>query len=46
VPCYKQALPDVNGAATGPPDGGSTPPPVDTNAPLLQPVNPFATGGK
>jgi hypothetical protein len=46
APCYKQALPDVNGAATGPPDGGTTPPPVDTSAPLLQPVNPFATGGR
>src|SRR4051794_25709518 len=24
VPCYKQKIPDVNGAATGPPDGGGS----------------------
>jgi hypothetical protein len=46
VPCYKQQLPNVNGAPTGPPDGGTTPPATDTNAPLLQPINPFTTGGK
>ena len=46
VPCYKQQLPDINGTATGPPDGGTTPPATDTTAPLLQPINPFATGGK
>jgi ABC-type transporter Mla subunit MlaD len=43
TPCYKQQIPDVNGAATGPPDGGTTPPATDTSAPLLQPINPFAS---
>jgi phospholipid/cholesterol/gamma-HCH transport system substrate-binding protein len=46
APCYKQQIPDVNGAATGPPDGGSTPPATDANAGLLTPINPFTTGGK
>src|SRR3954447_13130017 len=46
VPCYTQKLPDVNGAATGPPDGGTTPPATDTVSSLLQPINPFTTGGK
>ena len=46
TPCYKQQIPDVNGAPTGPPDGGTTPPATDTSAPLLAPINPFATGGK
>jgi hypothetical protein len=46
APCYKQPIPDVNGAATGPPDGGSTPPATDANAGLLTPINPFARATK
>jgi phospholipid/cholesterol/gamma-HCH transport system substrate-binding protein len=45
-PCYKQQMPDVNGAATGPPDGGSTPPVTDVSAPLLSPLNPFARSAR